>query len=184
MTNLRKYFRNEVAPALMKEHGLSNPMQVPSITKIVLNIGLGEALTNNKSLDSAVSDLATITGQQPVVTRARMSIANFKLREGSAVGAKVTLRGERMWSFLDRLMHITLPRLRDFRGLPPTGFDGRGNFTLGMRDQLAFPEINYDKIDKLRGMEITIVTTAPDDVQGLSLLTMLGMPFRESEKVY
>ena len=184
MTNLRKYFRNEVAPALMKEYDLSNPMQVPSITKIVLNIGLGEALTNSKSLDSAVSDLATITGQQPVVTRARMSIANFKLREGSAVGAKVTLRGERMWSFLDRLMHITLPRLRDFRGLPPTGFDGRGNFTLGMRDQLAFPEINYDKIDKLRGMEITIVTTAPDDVQGLSLLTMLGMPFRESEKVY
>jgi len=184
MSNLRDYFRKEVAPALMKEHGLNNIMQVPGITKIVLNIGLGEALSNSKALDSAVADLAVITGQQPVVTRARMSIANFKLREGSAVGAKVTLRGERMWSFMDRLMHITLPRMRDFRGLPPTGFDGRGNFTLGMQDQLAFPEINYDKIDKLRGMEITIVTTAPDDVQGLSLLTMLGMPFRESEKVY
>jgi len=184
MSNLRDYFRKEVAPALMKELGLKNIMQVPGITKIVLNIGLGEAISNSKALDSAIADLTVITGQRPVVTRAKMSIANFKLREGSAVGVKVTLRGERMWSFMDRLMHITLPRVRDFRGLPPTGFDGRGNFTLGMQDQLAFPEINYDKIDKLRGMEITIVTTAPDDVQGLSLLTMLGMPFRESEKVY
>jgi large subunit ribosomal protein L5 len=184
MSNLRDYFRKEVAPALMKELGLKNIMQVPGITKIVLNIGLGEAISNSKALDSAIADLTVITGQRPVVTRAKMSIANFKLREGSAVGVKVTLRGERMWSFMDRLMHITLPRVRDFRGLPPTGFDGRGNFTLGMQDQLAFPEINYDKIDKLRGMEITIVTTAPDDVQGVSLLTMLGMPFRESEKVY
>tara|TARA_B100000945_G_scaffold321545_1_gene336820 strand:+ start:1199 stop:1750 length:552 start_codon:yes stop_codon:yes gene_type:complete len=183
MNILKEHYRQEVAPALMKEYSLKNTMQVPQISKIVLNVGLGEALTNNKALEAAVSDLATITGQQPVVTKARMSIANFKLREGVPVGAKVTLRGERMWSFLDRLMNITLPRVRDFRGLPVRGFDGRGNFTLGMRDQLAFPEIDYDKIDKMRGLEITIVTTAPDDIQGLSLLTMLGMPFQDSVKV-
>ena len=183
MNILKEHYRQEVAPALMKEYSLKNTMQVPQISKIVLNVGLGEALTNNKALEAAVSDLATITGQQPVVTKARMSIANFKLREGVPVGAKVTLRGERMWSFLDRLMNITLPRVRDFRGLPARGFDGRGNFTLGMRDQLAFPEIDYDKIDKMRGLEITIVTTAPDDIQGLSLLTMLGMPFQDSAKV-
>ncbi|HAJ06358.1 MAG TPA: 50S ribosomal protein L5 [Chloroflexi bacterium] len=183
MNILKEHYRQEVAPALMKEYSLKNTMQVPQISKIVLNVGLGEALTNNKALEAAVSDLATISGQQPVVTKARMSIANFKLREGVPVGAKVTLRGERMWSFLDRLMNITLPRVRDFRGLPARGFDGRGNFTLGMRDQLAFPEIDYDKIDKMRGLEITIVTTAPDDIQGLSLLTMLGMPFQDSVKV-
>tara|TARA_Y100001970_G_scaffold95375_1_gene120203 strand:+ start:1362 stop:1913 length:552 start_codon:yes stop_codon:yes gene_type:complete len=183
MNILKEHYRQEVAPALMKEYSLKNTMQVPQISKIVLNVGLGEALTNNKALEAAVSDLATISGQQPVVTKARMSIANFKLREGVPVGAKVTLRGERMWSFLDRLMNITLPRVRDFRGLPARGFDGRGNFTLGMRDQLAFPEIDYDKIDKMRGLEITIVTTAPDDIQGLSLLTMLGMPFQDSAKV-
>ena len=146
---------------------------------MVLNIGLGDAITNGKVLDAAIADLSKVTGQQPVVTRARKSVANFKLREGQAIGTKVTLRGGRMWEFLDRLMHITLPRVRDFRGLPPTGFDGRGNFTLGLRDQLAFPEIDYDSIDRLRGMEITLVTTALDDEYGLRLLTLLGMPFRQ-----
>ena len=173
------FYNEEVAPGLEKEMGFRNLMQAPRVSKIVLNIGLGEALDNSKALDAAMSDLAKVTGQQPVITRARKSVANFKLREGQAVGSKVTLRGVRMWDFLDRLMHITLPRVRDFRGLPPTGFDGRGNFTLGFQDQLAFPEIDYDDIDKLRGMEITLVTTAVDDVQGLRLLTLLGMPFRE-----
>ncbi|MCH2540489.1 MAG: 50S ribosomal protein L5 [Anaerolineales bacterium] len=179
MPNLLDFYNEEVAPGLVKEMGFRNLMQAPRVSKIVLNIGLGEALDNSKALDAAMSDLAKVTGQQPVITRARKSVANFKLREGQAVGSKVTLRGVRMWDFLDRLMHITLPRVRDFRGLPPTGFDGRGNFTLGFQDQLAFPEIDYDDIDKLRGMEITLVTTAVDDVQGLRLLTLLGMPFRE-----
>ena len=179
MPNLLDFYNEEVAPGLVKEMGFRNLMQAPRVSKIVLNIGLGEALDNSKALDAAMSDLAKVTGQQPVITRARKSVANFKLREGQAVGSKVTLRCVRMWDFLDRLMHITLPRVRDFRGLPPTGFDGRGNFTLGFQDQLAFPEIDYDDIDKLRGMEITLVTTAVDDVQGLRLLTLLGMPFRE-----
>ncbi len=179
MPDLREIYRANVAPELVKEFGFSNLMEAPRVFKVVLNIGLGEALDNAKALDAAMADLATITGQQPVITRARKSIANFKLREGQAIGTKVTLRGARMWEFLDRLMHIALPRVRDFRGLPPTGFDGRGNFTLGLRDQLAFPEIDYDNIDRLRGMEITLVTTAPDDEQGLRLLTRLGMPFRE-----
>ena len=179
MPNLLDFYNEEVAPGLVKEMGFRNLMQAPRVSKIVLNIGLGEALDNSKALDAAMSDLAKVTGQQPVITRARKSVANFKLREGQAVGSKVTLRGVRMWDFLDRLMHITLPRVRDFRGLPPTGFDGRGNFTLGFQDQLAFPEIDYDDIDKLRGMEITLVTTAVDDIQGLRLLTLLGMPFRE-----
>ena len=179
MPNLLDFYNEEVAPGLVKEMGFRNLMQAPRVSKIVLNIGLGEALDNSKALDAAMSDLAKVTGQQPVITRARKSVANFKLREGQAVGSKVTLRGVRMWDFLDRLMHITLPRVRDFRGLPPTGFDGRGNFTLGFQDQLAFPEIDYDDIDKLRGMEITLVTTAVDDVQGLRLLTLLGLPFRE-----
>ena len=179
MPNLLDFYNEEVAPGLVKEMGFRNLMQAPRVSKIVLNIGLGEALDNSKALDAAMSDLAKVTGQQPVITRARKSVANFKLREGQAVGSKVTLRGVRMWDFLDRLMHITLHRVRDFRGLPPTGFDGRGNFTLGFQDQLAFPEIDYDDIDKLRGMEITLVTTAVDDVQGLRLLTLLGMPFRE-----
>ena len=179
MPKLLDYYNEEVAPSLLKELGFSNLMQAPRVSKVVLNIGLGEALDNSKALDAAMSDLAKVAGQQPVITRARKSIANFKLREGQAVGSKVTLRGARMWDFLDRLMHITLPRVRDFRGLAPTGFDGRGNFTLGFQDQLAFPEIDYDDIDKLRGMEITLVTTAVDDVQGLRLLTLLGMPFRE-----
>ena len=154
-------------------------MQVPAIKKVVVNIGLGEAMDNPKALDAAVADLSAITGQKPVVTKARKSIANFKLREGRAIGAKVTLRGERMWSFLDRLMNIALPRVRDFRGVSADAFDGRGNYTLGLREQLIFPEIEYDKIDKLRGMEITIVTNAPSDDQAAMLLQLLGMPFRK-----
>jgi large subunit ribosomal protein L5 len=153
-------------------------MQVPRLEKIVLNIGLGEALENAKALDAAVDDLSFITGQRPVVTRARTSISNFKLREGRAIGSKVTLRGERMWSFLDRLMSIALPRMRDFRGVSPNSFDGRGNYTLGFREQLVFPEIDYDKIDKIRGFEVTIVTTAKTDEEGQALLRLLGMPFR------
>ncbi len=154
-------------------------MQVPRVEKVVVNIGLGEALDNPKALDAAVSDVTQITGQKPVVTKARVSIANFKLREGRSIGVKVTLRGERMWSFLDRLMNVALPRVRDFRGISPNSFDGRGNYTLGLREQLVFPEIEYDKIDKLRGMEIAIVTTARNDDHGRQLLQMLGMPFRK-----
>jgi large subunit ribosomal protein L5 len=154
-------------------------MQVPSVKKVVVNIGLGEAMDNPKALEAAVGDLVQITGQKPVITKARKSIANFKLREGRAIGAKVTLRGERMWSFLDRLMNIVLPRVRDFRGVSPDAFDGRGNYTLGLREQLIFPEIEFDKIDKIRGMEITIVTNAPSDDQATALLQMLGMPFRK-----
>jgi len=179
MPDLKNFYLDEVAPELMKEFGLRNVMQAPRVSKVVLNIGLGDALDNAKVLDAAIADLSKVAGQQPVITRARKSVANFKLREGQAIGTKVTLRGGRMWEFLDRLMHITLPRVRDFRGLPPTGFDGRGNFTLGLRDQLAFPEIDYDSIDRLRGMEITLVTTALDDEYGLRLLTLLGMPFRQ-----
>jgi large subunit ribosomal protein L5 len=152
-------------------------MQIPRVKKVVVNIGVGEALDNAKALDAAVADMTQITGQKPVVTKARKSIANFKLREGRAIGVKVTLRGERMWSFLDRLMNIALPRVRDFRGITPNAFDGRGNYTLGLREQLVFPEIEYDKIDKLRGLEITIVTTATTDHEGRELLQMLGMPF-------
>ena len=179
MPKLREKYRNEVILALMKEFSLSNTMQVPRVEKVVVNIGLGEALDNAKAMDAAVSDLTTITGQRPVVTRARKSIANFKLRSGQAVGTKVTLRGERMWSFLDRLMNVALPRVRDFRGLRPGGFDGRGNLTIGLREQLVFPEVDYDKIDKIRGMEITVVTSAADDERGRSLLALLGMPFRQ-----
>jgi large subunit ribosomal protein L5 len=176
---LRDRYKLEVTPALMKTLNLTNVMEVPRVKKVVVNIGVGEALDNAKALDAAVADLAQITGQKPVVTKARKSIANFKLREGRAIGAKVTLRGERMWSFLDRLMNIALPRVRDFRGVPPDAFDGRGNYTLGFREQLVFPEIEYDKIDKLRGLEVTIVTTARSDEHGRELLRMLGMPFRK-----
>ena len=176
---LKERYQQEVMPALMKELKLSNVMQVPRIKKVVVNIGLGEAMDNAKALDAAVGDLNQITGQKPIVTKARMSIANFKLREGRAIGAKVTLRGERMWSFLDRLMNIALPRVRDFRGVSPDAFDGRGNYTLGFREQLVFPEIEYDKIDKLRGLEVTIVTTATNDDHGRVLLQKLGMPFRK-----
>jgi large subunit ribosomal protein L5 len=176
---LKERYFNEVIPALKKSLNMSNIMEVPRIQKVVVNIGLGEALENAKALDAAVADLTQITGQKPVVTKARLSIANFKLREGRSIGAKVTLRGERMWSFLDRLMNVALPRVRDFRGISPNAFDGRGNYTLGLREQLVFPEIDYDKIDKLRGLEISIVTTARNDEQGRQLLQMLGMPFRK-----
>jgi large subunit ribosomal protein L5 len=176
---LKDRYQNEVVPALMKSLKMSNIMEVPRVKKVVVNIGVGEALDNAKALDAAVGDMTQITGQKPVVTKARVSIAAFKLREGRSIGVKVTLRGERMWSFLDRLMNIALPRVRDFRGVSPDAFDGRGNYTLGLREQLVFPEIEYDKIDKLRGLEITIVTSARTDDEGRQLLQMLGMPFKK-----
>ncbi len=174
---LHQRYRDEVAPALRKEFGYDNPMRVPRVSKIVLNIGLGEALQNAKALDAAVGDLATITGQRPIVTRARRSIAQFRLRAHNPIGAKVTLRGERMWDFLERLTVLALPRIRDFRGVPSKSFDGRGNYSLGMREQLAFPEIDYDKVDRLRGLEISVVTTARNDEEAKRLLELLGMPF-------
>jgi large subunit ribosomal protein L5 len=176
-SGLRQRYQDEVVPALRKEFGYENVMQVPRLSKIVVNIGLGEALTNAKALDAATGDLATITGQRPVVTRARRSIAQFRVRTGNPIGAKVTLRGERMWDFLERLTRIALPRIRDFRGIPSRSFDGRGNYSLGLREQLAFPEIDYDKIDRLRGLEISIVTTAESDEESKRLLQLLGMPF-------
>jgi large subunit ribosomal protein L5 len=176
---LKQRYQDEIAPALMKALDIDNEMDVPHVEKVVVNIGVGEALDNAKALDSAVADMAKITGQKPIITKARKSIANFKLREGRAIGVKVTLRGERMWSFLDRLINIAMPRVRDFRGISPNSFDGRGNYTVGLREQLVFPEIEYDKIDKLRGLEITIVTTARTDEHGRQLLSMLGMPFRK-----
>lgn len=179
---LKERYKNEVAPVLFKNLKLDNVNQVPRITKVVVNIGVGEALDNAKALDAAVSDMTKITGQKPVITKARKSIANFKLREGRAIGVRVTLRGERMWSFLDRLMNIALPRVRDFRGISPDAFDGRGNYTLGLREQLVFPEIEYDKIDKIRGLEVSIVTTARTDDEARQLLDMLGMPFRKEGK--
>jgi large subunit ribosomal protein L5 len=174
---LRQRYRDDVVPALSKEFSYGNPMQVPRLAKIVVNIGLGEALTNAKALDAAVGDLATITGQKPIVTRAKRSIAQFRLRAGNPIGAKVTLRGERMWDFLERLITMALPRLRDFRGVPTRSFDGRGNYSLGLREQLAFPEIDYDKMDRLRGLEVSIVTTARTDEESKRLLELLGMPF-------
>jgi large subunit ribosomal protein L5 len=175
---LKERYKKEIIPALVQVLDLGNVMKAPRLEKIVLNIGVGEALENAKALDAAVDDIGRITGQRPVVTRARKSISNFKLREGRAIGTKVTLRGERMWSFLDRLMNIALPRVRDFRGVSPDSFDGRGNYTLGFREQLVFPEIDYDQIDKIRGFEVTIVTTADDDEAGRALLRLLGMPFK------
>jgi len=175
---LQTFYREQVRPALMRDFGYDNVMEVPTLRKIVVNIGLGEALDNPKALDFAVQDLMTITGQRPIITRARKSIAGFKLRAGRAIGVKVTLRGERMWAFFDRLCNIALPRQRDFRGVSESAFDGRGNYTLGLREQLAFPEVAYDKIDKIRGMEITFVTTARSDEEGRRLLELLGMPFR------
>jgi large subunit ribosomal protein L5 len=177
MQPLQKRYREEITPDLIKEFGYDNVMQAPRIRKVVLNIGMGEALDNPKALEYAVSDLRTITGQQPVITKARKSIANFKLREGRAIGVKVTLRGEKMWAFLSRLLNVALPRTRDFRGVPDK-LDGRGNYTLGLREQLLFPEINYDKIDKIRGFEVTINTTAETDEEARRLLEMLGMPFQ------
>lgn len=177
-TPLQEQYQNDIVPALMKEFEYQSVMQVPRITKVVVNIGLGEALDNAKAVEFATRDLTAITGQKPVVTKAKKSIAGFKLREGRSIGTKVTLRGERMWAFLTRLIHVALPRTRDFQGISPDAFDGRGNYTLGLREQLIFPEIDYDKIDKIRGMEVTIVTTAQNDEEGRQLLDMLGMPFR------
>ena len=179
---LKEHYQKEAVPALMKEFGLSNVMQVPKLEKIVFNVGVGEALDNAKALDSAVDDVSVITGQRPIITKARKSIASFKLREGRSIGVKVTLRGEKMWSFLDRLMNVALPRTRDFRGVSPNSFDGRGNFTVGVHEQLIFPEVDYDKIDKIRGFEVTVVTTAPDDQQGRRLLQLLGMPFARGDQ--
>lgn len=174
---LKTSYREEVIPAMMQEFGYLNVMEVPRLAKIVVNVGVGEALTDAKALDHTVQDLAIITGQHPVVTRARKSIAGFKLREGRSIGVKVTLRGNRMWDFFDRLTNVALPRVRDFRGVSPDSFDGRGNYTLGLREQLLWPEISYDNIDKIRGMEVSIVTTAKTDEEGRRLLALLGMPF-------
>ena len=180
LTPLKQQYQDEVVSTLMKDFDYRSVMEVPVIKKIVINVGLGEALENAKAIDFATSDIVAITGQKPVVTEARKSIAGFKLREGRPIGLKVTLRGERMWSFLTRLIHVALPRTRDFQGLSPDSFDGRGNYTLGLREQLIFPEIDYDNIDKVRGMEVSIVTTAQTDEEGRRLLELLGMPFRES----
>lgn len=176
---LKQKFDKEIAPALMKELSLTNPMAVPRLHKVVLNMGVGEATQNTKVLDPLAADLAHIAGQKPVITRAKKSIAAFKVREGMPIGAMVTLRGDRMYEFLDRLINIALPRVRDFRGVSTKSFDGRGNYTLGLRDQLIFPEIDYAKVDKLKGMNVTIVTTARDDNQARMLLKHLGMPFRQ-----
>lgn len=176
---LKERFQKEIAPALAKELGVTNPMAVPRLHKIVVNMGVGEATQNTKMLDPLANDLAHITGQKPVITRAKKSIAAFKVRAGMAIGAMVTLRGDRMYEFMDRLVNIALPRVRDFRGVSTKSFDGRGNYTLGLRDQLIFPEIDYAKVDKLKGMNVTIVTTARDDNQARALLKYLGMPFKQ-----
>jgi large subunit ribosomal protein L5 len=178
MSRMHERYRKEVVPALMKRFGKKNPMAVPKVAKVTVNIGMGEASQNVKLLDVAVVELGQIAGQKPVVTRAKKSIANFKIRRGMPIGCCVTLRGDRMYEFLDRLCNVVLPRVRDFRGLPPNAFDGRGNYTLGLHDQLIFPEISYEKVDKLKGMNVTIVTTAGSDDQARSLLKHLGMPFR------
>jgi len=178
MTNIEKKYKEEVAPELQKQFGFGNPFQVPRLLKVTVNMGLGEATKNPKVIETSVAELTAITGQKPVVTRSRKSIAAFKVREGNAIGACVTLRGDRMFEFLDRLMNVALPRVRDFRGVPTRAFDGHGNYTLGLREQIIFPEVDYDKIDKIRGMEVTIVTTAPTDEEGRRLLALMGMPFR------
>jgi large subunit ribosomal protein L5 len=178
-TPLKEKYQNDIVPGMMQEFSYTSVMQVPRLNKIVLNIGLGEALQNNKALDAAVGDLSAIAGQKPVITKAKKSIAAFKLRQGMQIGAMVTLRGERMYEFLDRLVNLALPRLRDFRGVSRRSFDGRGNYSLGLREQIIFPEIDYDKVDKIRGLEVAIVTTAPDDAQGYALLKRFGMPFRD-----
>jgi large subunit ribosomal protein L5 len=180
MGGLRQRYRDEAAPALQREFGYANPMQIPRLEKVVVNIGLGEAIQNAKALDAAVGDLTQITGQKPIVTRAKRSIAQFRLRSGMPIGAKVTLRGQRMYDFLERTLRLALPRIRDFRGIATRSFDGRGNFSLGLREQLVYPEIDYDKIDRLRGLEISIVTTAKTDEEGRKLLELLGMPFQAS----
>ena len=178
MSRLKEKYQNEVAPALMQQFQYDSVMQIPRLEKIVLNMGLGEAIQNPKVLESATDELARIAVQKPVITKAKKSISNFKLRQGMSIGAKVTLRGERMWSFIDKLMSVNLPRVRDFRGVSSRSFDGRGNYSLGVREQLIFPEIDYDKIDKIRGLDITIVTTAKTDQEAFELLKALGMPFR------
>ena len=177
--NLKAKYSSEVAPALMKQFGYKSVMQIPKIDKVVVNVGCGEARENAKILDNVVRDLAQITGQKPIITKARKSIANFKLREDMPIGAKVTLRGEKMWEFLDRLFNVALPRVRDFRGINANGFDGKGNFNMGIKEQLIFPEIDYDKIDKVRGMNITFVTTAKTDEEAKELITLLGAPFEK-----
>jgi large subunit ribosomal protein L5 len=178
MPRLQDFYKSDVVPKLKDKFAYKNPMQVPKIEKVIVNMGLGEALENVKIIDSAAQEIGIITGQKAVVTKARKSISNFKLREGVPIGVKVTLRRDRMYFFLDKLMGIALPRVRDFKGVSPKGFDGRGNYTLGVKEQIIFPEINYDKIDKIKGMNITIVTTARTDEEGLELLRLLGMPFR------
>ena len=178
-SRLKEKYKQEVVPALQKDFNYKNPMKVPSVHKVIVNIGLGEAIQNARAIDAAVSDLSVITGQRPVITRAKRSVATFKLREGMQIGCMVTLRGERMYYFLDKLMNVALPRLRDFQGVSPEAFDGRGNYTLGLREQLVFPEIDYDKVDKVRGMEVSIVTTARTDEEGRRLLRLLGMPFKK-----
>ena len=177
--NLSRQYRDRVVPALMKEFDYANVMQVPAVAKVIVNIGIGEAKDNARALEAAVNDVRTITGQQPVVVKARKSVAAFKLRAGMPVGIRTTLRGRRMWYFLEKLVVVALPRIRDFRGINPDGFDGGGNYSLGLREQIIFPEVDYDKIDKLRGLEVSIVTTATTDEEGRSLLTQLGMPFRK-----
>ncbi|MEX1308256.1 MAG: 50S ribosomal protein L5 [Eubacteriales bacterium] len=177
MPRLKDTYRKDIIPALMKKFGYKNVMQVPKLEKITINMGMGDAHLNAKSLDSALDDLATISGQKPVVTKAKKSVANFKVREGMRVGAKVTLRGDRMYEFLDRLMNVALPRVRDFRGISSKSFDGRGNFAMGLKEQLVFPEINYDNVDKVRGMDIAVVTTANTDEEAFELLNLFGMPF-------
>ena len=179
MARLKERYQKEIAPSLAKEFGIENPMAVPRLNKIVLNMGMGEAVANAKVLDIAVTELTSIAGQKPVITKAKKSIASFKLRQGMPIGVMVTLRGERMYEFFDRLVSVALPRVRDFRGVSPKAFDGRGNYTIGIREQLIFPEIDFNKVDKLRGMNISIVTTARNDDQARALLKNLGMPFRQ-----
>lgn len=178
MARLFEIYKNDIVPKLMERFQYSNIMQVPKVERVVMNIGVGEAIQNPKALDGAVNDLSIISGQRPVITRARKSIAGFKLREGMAIGCKVTLRGDRMYDFLDRLINLSLPRVRDFRGVSPQAFDGRGNFSLGIKEQTIFPEIDYDKIDKIRGLEVAVVTTAKTDEEARELLKSMGMPFR------
>jgi large subunit ribosomal protein L5 len=176
---LKQRYEQEVRPALVKEFGLKNPMQAPRLEKVVVNMGLGEAIQNGKILDASLEQLSAITGQRPVVTKARKSIANFKLRQGQSIGAMVTLRGERAYEFLDRLLNVALPRVRDFKGVSPKAFDGKGNYTLGVKEQIIFPEINYDRVERIKGLNITVVTTAKNDEEGRALLRHLGMPFRQ-----
>ena len=178
---LKERYQQEIVPALQREFGYGNPMQVPRLEKVTINIGLGEAVQNAKALDSAMGDLTAIAGQKPVITRAKKSIANFKLRQGNPIGMMVTLRGERMYEFLDRFLNVALPRIRDFQGAPVNSFDGRGNYSIGVREQLIFPEIEYDKIDRIRGLQITVVTTAKSDQEARRLLEMLGFPFQRPQ---